>query len=712
MIGRRISHYRILETLGEGGMGVVYKAEDTKLKRTVALKFLRAQDFGSAEHRDRFIREAQTAAALDHPNICTIYEIDEADSEIFISMAFVDGVNLKNIIRSGPLDIEEALSIAIQVARGLESAHERGVIHRDIKSSNVMVTKERCVKITDFGLARIAGGEQISKTTTDVGTASYMSPEQGRGEVVDHRTDIWSLGVVMYEMLTGELPFKGEYDPAVVYSLLNDEPAPVTRLRPDVPVELEAIIKRAMEKDPQNRYQNASEMIAALKKPRDVIKSPKQIAEALTTAPQRSIAVLPFVDLSPKQDHEYFCDGVAEEIINALTRVNGLRVVSRTSAFSFKGKNSDIRDIGRTLNVETVLEGSVRTSGNQLRITGQLVSVSDGYHLWSEQYDRELEDVFAIQEEIAESIVQALEVRLNEKGKRVIEKAPPRNVQAYDFYLRGRQYFYQSKKTSMNYACEMFSKAIKRDPEYALAYAGLADCCSYQCLYFGGSEAVMKKALEASAKALELDGGLAEAHAAKGLALSVAKKYKEAEEEFERAVRLDPKLFEAYYFYARMCYAQGKMKEAIEMYHRAGEANPDDYQAPSLEAFTYRTMNRMDEAKEAYRRSLENIERHVELNPDDSRAIFLGATALVDLGERDEALRWVKRAQAIDPDDPYLLYGVACFYSRIDEVEKAFSYLEQAFKAGFAYKEWIEHDIDLDPIRDDARFAKLMATLG
>jgi len=706
MIGKTISHYRILEKIGEGGMGVVYKAEDTRLRRTIALKFLRPQTFANDEHRDRFVREAQTAAALDHPSICTIYEIDEAGGDLFIAMAYIEGPSLKNRIRSGPFDIDETLRVTAAIALGLEAAHRHGVIHRDIKSANILLTPEGLVKIMDFGLARTFGGDEISKTTRGVGTAAYMSPEQGRGDPVDHRTDIWSLGVVMYEMLTGELPFKGDYDPAVVYSLLNEDPVPVGELRPDLPLKAQRIIERAMAKDPDLRYQSAADILADLQSPDDTVDlAGSPVAPTLA---RRSIAVLPFSDLSPQKDQDYFCDGIAEEIINALTKIDGVRVAARTSSFSFKNKNEDVRRIGRKLNVETVLEGSVRKAGKRVRITGQLISVTNGYHLWSDRYDRELEDIFAIQEEIAGNIVRALRVELSDKERRAIERVPTRDVVAYDYYLRGRTFFYRSTRSGIESASEMFSSAIQKDPGYALAYAGLADCYSYLCLYFGGRGGHREKAQEASHKALELDPNLAEAHASRGLALSLSKKYADAEREFETATLLNPMLFEAYYFYARTCFAQGKFEKAIEMYHRAGEVNPEDYQAASLEAFTYRTMKRMDEAKGIYRRSLEAIEKHLELNPNDSRAIFLGATALIDLGQKERALHWVQRAEAIDPDDSYLTYGMACFYSRIGDADEAIRYLEKALEVGFAHKEWIEHDSDFDPIRDDPRFKALV----
>jgi TolB-like protein/tRNA A-37 threonylcarbamoyl transferase component Bud32/Tfp pilus assembly protein PilF len=706
MIGKTVSHYKIAEKIGEGGMGIVYRAEDTKLRRTVALKFLRPQAFASEEHRDRFIREAQTAAALDHPNICTIYGIDEAEERLFISMPLIEGMNLKERIRQGPLAVDEAVGIAVQIARGLEAAHGQGIVHRDVKSANVIVTPDGSAKIMDFGLAKITGAREISKITQSVGTAAYMSPEQGRGDKVDSRTDIWSLGVILYEMITGELPFRGEYDPAVVYSLLNEDPVPVTDLRPGIPPGIARVIEVAMAKDRDDRYQTISEMLADLESPGRAIHP--AAAPRGDGSLKRSIGVLPFIDLSAEKDQDYFCDGMAEEIINALTKIDGLRVAARTSSFAFKGKNEDVRNIGRKLSVETVMEGSVRKVGSRIRVTGQLVNVSDGYHLWSGQFDRELEDIFAIQEEIAASIVAALRVKLSDRARRAMERVPTRDVVAYDYYLRGRKFFYHSNRTGIEFACEMFSKAIKKDGTYALAYAGLADCHSFLSFYFGGADAEKQRADAASKTALDLAPDLAEAHASRGLALTAAKRYLEAEREFETAIVLDPALFEAYYFYARLCFTQGKYEKAVEMYRRAGEVNPDDYQSPSLEAFTYRTMNRMQEAKEAYARSLEAIERHVEFNPDDSRAIYLGATALIDLGQRGRAFEWIRRAEAIDPGDPYLLYGVACFYSRTDDAKAAVDYFEKSIAAGFAHKEWVLHDSDFDSIRDNPRFKSLV----
>ncbi|MFQ5640839.1 MAG: protein kinase, partial [bacterium] len=409
MIGKTISHYKIIEKLGGGGMGVVYKAKDTKLKRTVALKFLPPDLTRDAEAKERFMLEAQAASALDHPNICTIYEIDETeDGQLFIAMACYDGETLKQKVAGGKLQVASAMDISCQIAQGMAKAHEQGIVHRDIKPANLMVTSDGIVKILDFGLAKLTGVTQLTKTGTTLGTVAYMSPEQAQGVTMDHRTDIWSLGVVLYEMVSGELPFRGEYEQAVIYSILNEEPEQTT----EIPANLQQIVAKALAKEPEDRYQQMDEILtdlSALKKELES-ESTKEAVGKEKQAP--SIAVLPFVDMSPEKDQEYFCDGMAEELIDALTKLEGLKVASRTSAFQFKGKEISIKKIGKELEVNQVLEGSVRKAGNRLRITAQLINVADGYHLWSEKYDRELEDVFAIQDDIAETIVNTLKVKL------------------------------------------------------------------------------------------------------------------------------------------------------------------------------------------------------------------------------------------------------------------------------------------------------------
>lgn len=708
MTGANLSRYRILEKLGEGGMGVVYKAEDTRLKRTVALKLLRKEAIGPDYQKDRFVIEAQAAAGLDHPSICTIYEIDEDKDQVFITMAYIEGTPLNEMVKAGPLPLEAVLDIAIQTAEGIKAAHDRGVVHRDIKSGNIMITKAGSAKVMDFGLAKIGDREEITKSRSLMGTVAYMSPEQAACDATDHRTDIWSLGVCLYETITGDLPFKGDYDEAVIYNIMNVEPKPLTIRRPEVPMEFERVVARAMAKNPADRHQSVDELLDDLKSLQLGLQLGTMPGLSPGTSPKPSIAVLPFANMSADKEQDYFCDGISEDIINDLTRIEGLRVAARTSAFVFKDRGADIREIGRKLGVEMILEGSVRKAGNRLRITAQLVNVSDGYHVWSERYDRELEDIFEIQDEIAKHIVQALRVELSDKEKRALKKARTKDVEAYDYYLRGRDFVGQNREKSFGFAKQMFSRAIERDPSFAQAYAGMADCYSFLFKYHASDKDYLQKAMDASRKALELDPELAEAHAARGLALSLNKEYEDGQKEFETAIRLNPRLFEAYYFYARNCYVQGQFEKAARLYEHASMVNPEDFQAPTLLGQTYTGMGRNDKAAEAYARGMKILERRLELNPDDVRAICLGLGSLMVVGQRKKAREWADRALLIDPTDSTVLYSVACMHALAGEPDEALDYLEQSIRHGFAHKEWIQTDSDFDSIRALPRFKAIV----
>jgi TolB-like protein/Flp pilus assembly protein TadD len=426
---------------------------------------------------------------------------------------------------------------------------------------------------------------------------------------------------------------------------------------------------------------------------------------------QPSIAVLAFADMSPAKDQGYFCDGIAEEIINDLAQVGGLRVASRTSSFAYKDKPDDIRNIGKKLNVETVLEGSVRKTDDRLRISTQLINVADGYHLWSQQYDREMQDVFAIQLEIAKSIAQALKVELSNEAQDAIEKMSTQNIEAYDFYLRGRQFFYRHKRRYTKHAVGMFSSAIAKDANYALAYAGKADCHSYSYWFFGGSKSDLEQAAKDSQTALKLDPKLAEAHAARGLAVSLSKKYEEAEKAFEKAIELNPNLFEAYYFYASTCFLQGKFEKAIDLYKDAARVNPADYQSPAYLAFIYQTTGQKDMMEPVLHEALYKIKQRLALNPDDSRAIYLGAGVLVRMGDKQQAMEWIKRLAATERDEPHLLYGIACLYSMTGRVEESIYYLKKAVESGFAHRQYLAKDSDFDPIRTHPGYIALIKDL-
>ena len=576
MIGKTISHYKIVEELGRGGMGVVYKAEDTKLKRTVALKFLPPDLTRDPKAKQRFIHEAQAASSLDHNNVCTIYEIDETEEgQTFIVMACYEGEILKDKIQKGPLKIEEAIDIAIQIAQGLEKAHKKGIVHRDIKPANIFIADDGIVKILDFGLVKLAGPTQLTKTGTALGTVAYMSPEQAKGEKVDHRSDIWSLGVVLYEMLTGQLPFKGEYEQAVVYSILNEEPPSILDLQKGIPTELGQIVEKTLVKKREERYQSVEELLADVR----AIRENFETADAKTALKEKippSIAVLPFVNMSADPEQEYFCDGMAEELISALTKIENLHVPARTSAFAFKGEKIDMREIGRKLNVATVLEGSVRKAGNRLRITAQLINVTDGYHLWSERFDRELDDVFAIQDEISMAIVDKLKIRILKGEKEKLFKRYTDNLEAYSLYLKGRYYWNSLTPEGWEKSFECYQKAIEIDPTYALAYVGLS--IWHQSLAFWGdvppSQAI-PKSREFAQKAIELDDSISDAH--NSLAVGYALydwNLSAADKEFKRTIELDPTNALGYVNYALISTNWKRFEEALVYARRAQKLDP------------------------------------------------------------------------------------------------------------------------------------------
>ncbi len=558
MIGTTISHYKILEKLGEGGMGVVYKAEDTKLERTVALKFLTPQAIGSEEDKARFILEAKAAAKLDHPNICTVYEIDEADEGTFIAMAYVDGQSLEEKVESGVLEVHEALDIAMQVAEGLTEAHKKGIIHRDIKSANIMVTEDGQARIMDFGLAKLAGRTRLTKTSTIMGTVAYMSPEQASGETaIDHRTDIWSLGVVLYKMLTGYPPFDAPSDAALIHKIIYEELTPISKLRNDISSGLENIIRKMLQKNPRERHEDMRTLLFDLRTAKS-----RMVSMAGKSSP--SIAVLPFVNMSADPEQEYFCDGLAEELINALTQLEDLHVIARTSAFSFKGKNVNVRDIGRELDVQNVLEGSVRKAGNRLRITAQLVETTRGRHLWSERYDREMDDIFAIQDGIASAIVDKLKPRLLGEEKAKLARRHTVGLEAYNLYLKGRWYMNRMTRSDLETAIGYFERATEEKPDYAAAFASLA--ISQGALSFFGfaPKEVFPKARKTALKALELDDTLGEAHESLGMIKQLYDwDWEGADKEFRQALDLNPGNALSHSDYAFNLMYTGRLEEAM-----------------------------------------------------------------------------------------------------------------------------------------------------
>ncbi len=684
MIGKKISHYKILEELGRGGMGVVYKAEDLKLKRTAALKFLSPQALGSEEEKTRFIHEAQAAAALSHPNICTIYEIEEHEAQSFIAMEHIEGESLKERISAGPLKLGEAIDIAMQVAAGLEEAHEKGIVHRDIKPANLMITTKGQVKIMDFGLAKAQGQTVLTKTDTTLGTFAYMSPEQARSEDVDHRADIWSLGVVLYEMVTGTKPFKGDYEQAVIYSILNESPEPVTALRTGVPVDLERIIVKCCEKDRAERYQTTADLIADLKhlvrtmkkrilpqredavskrsgpevrQRRDALRRYSWIGWVLATvvltfiliqviprltpsgdeserddafASRKMIVVLPFENLGPPED-AYFADGVTEEITSRLAVVSDLGVISRTSAVQYDRTGKTLKQIGRDLGVDYVLEGTIRwdkaaEDGSRIRVTPQLIRVSDDTHLWASTYDRVLEDIFAVQTDIAEKIIEQLGITLLDSERRAVEARPTENLLAYEAYLKGLTYKNQAggKGDIWFQAVEQFERAVELDPTFVLAYAYLSQANGE--LYFWGYDRSMERTERcrvAAERALELEPDLPYAHVAmSGYYYMILQDFDRALEEAliaEKELPNDAGVIESIAYIWRR---KGLHEEAIDYLERAMLLDPEQYWYPAQIGVSYFFIRQ-------YEKAIYYLDKSIAMKPDQHQAYIIKFRAIL-----------------------------------------------------------------------------------
>lgn len=705
------SRYTIDRELGRGGMATVYLANDVRHERRVALKVLNPE-LSSALGPDRFLREIKLAARLNHPHIVPLFDSGEAGGALYYVMPVIEGESLRDrLLRDGRLPIEEAVDLARGVASALDYAHRHGIVHRDIKPENIMLQDGEAV-VMDFGIAKavsVASGDTLTQAGMMIGTPAYVSPEQAAGEnFIDGRSDQYSLACVLYEMLSGRKPFSGTNPQAVLSKRFSDPVPSVREVFPDVTAEIETAVSKALSKEASGRYSTTGDFARAL------LPSSGSTPDGLTATgsgpgAQKSVAVLPFTNSSADPEGDFFADGIAEEIINALSKINSLKVSSRTSSFAFKGKNEDIREIGRRLQVSTVLEGSIRKAGKRLRLTAQLVNAQDNSQLWADRYDRELEDVFAIQDEISASIVEALRVVLSDDEKRAIEQVPTANVEAYGFYLRGRQYFHQHRRKNHEYARQMFERAIELDPGYALAYAGVADCCSFLYQYFDASQSNLKRADAASLRAVELAPGLAEGHASRGLAVSLSGGFEEAKREFETAVRLDPKSFEAAYFYARACVAEGDNESAGKWFERAVSIRPEDYASHALLATVYSALDRKDDSIQASRRAYDTARKHLDLNPDDPRALYMGAMSLTMLGESEKARDWNRRALAMDPDDPSVLYNIACAFSMEGQLNEAIGALDKALNEGFGHWSWIENDADLDPVRNEPGFLELLS---
>jgi len=682
-----LAHYRIASKIGAGGMGEVYRATDTKLGRDVALKVLPAEMAGNPERLARFRREARAVATLNHPHIVTIFSVEEADGIHFLTMELVEGQSLDRLIPENGLAVERILEIAGPLADALAAAHEKGIVHRDLKPANVMVTGDGRVKVLDFGLAKeMRAHDPADATLTSagntalgvvMGTPAYMSPEQISGRALDHRTDIFSLGIILYELASGRRPFEGASSAELASAILRDTPRPLSEIRASLANELGRLIQRCLEKEARNRFPSARELRDALQAlRRDPSGSGARPASTANMAP--SIAVLPFVNRSGDADNEYFSDGLSEDLINALSRLPGLHVASRTSAFRFRGSDLDIRQIGQQLDVATVVEGSVRRSGARLRITAQLVSVDNGYHLWSERYDRQMADVFEIQDEIVASIVKAVVPALLGDAAHAVQRSTE-NTEAYELYLKGRHYWHQRSPSTLRLAMQCFEQAIKIDPEYALAYAGLADCHGILRVYgWISAEEGRPKAHAAMTKAITLAPSSWEANFSRAMYwFYFERSWRESEHYFKKAIEINPRSSLAQVYYGVFLATGARAEEAVEHTTSARQLDPLSPIIHALAATALTVAARFDAAERAARQAL-------ELQPEHLVGLWFLGLSLCGLERYAEAIGALERAVTLSRAPTYVGFlGLAYARAgRLDDANRLLSELEDRGSRG------------------------------
>ncbi len=747
--GTKLGSYEIIGVIGAGGMGEVYRARDTNLDRDVAIKVLPEHMARDPETLRRFKREAKAVATLSHPNILAIHEFGEHQGIAYTVTELLVGRTLREMLQSGPIALKQAVSLALQMVHGLAAAHEKGVVHRDLKPENLFITREDRLKILDFGLAKVdvpAGaatdsGESMtfSRFTapgTVLGTVGYMSPEQARGLETDHRTDIFSFGVILYEMLGGERAFKGDYAMEITSSILKDDPPELPR---HVPVPLKQIVTRCLAKDRPGRFQSVRDIAFAVETASNIQEGSSATTTQTESEETPSIAVIPFNDMSPQKDQDYFCEGMAEEIINALSRVEGLRVASRTSAFQFNEKSQDIRRMGEALNVKAILEGGVRTAGSRIRVTTQLVNVEDGYHIWSERYDGELEDVFAIQDEIAANIVAALELKLVGPRSADQPKRHSDNLEAYQLFLKGRHNWHRRHKDSLIKAAGFFEQATEVDPNYALAYAGLAD--TYGSLAFYGYPPLegSQQAITAAERALALDGNLAEASAARGLIrFHYHRDWVGAEKDYKRALELDPAYVLAYCWYSFLLSNTGRLEEGIDMAKQAQDLDPLSPYVNTVYGSAYLWAGLTEKALPEFTKALDmddnfaltlyflggahsRARRHEEAIRSLEKAATLTGRASFSLGwlgwifasagREDEARSLLSELHERAQKEYVAPSFLAWIYGGLRHKEKALEQIEKSYETGDPLLSWLVLP-PYDQLRLEARFKDIRRQLN
>lgn len=706
MIGQTISHYKILEKLGEGGMGVVYKAQDTKLDRFVAMKFLPQRLADSEQDRARFIQEAKATAALNHPNILSIYEIDDGADNAFIVLEYIDGQTLKDYLaalKSGSgVPVKQAIEWIKEIALGLKVAHDKNIIHRDIKAENIMLTKAGQLKIMDFGLAKFRSKGTLTKAGTSVGTLAYMSPEQAQGQKADHRSDLWSLGIVFFELLTGDLPFKSEHEAGLMYLVVNQDPPMPSELDRRLPSSIDSLLMKMLEKDRDKRFQNVDEFVTEL------TALSLNLDAKQDTPKKMAIAVLPFTTIGGDKENEYFGDGLTDELIVSLSQLKDFDVISRTNSVQYKNTSKDIKTIGRELGIRYLLEGSVRKFQDNLRITVQFIDVENGRQLWAESFKGKMEDVFDIQEQVSKQVVDALMIKLSPNEKVILSKRSTVNAEAFDCYLRAREFLYRRTKSSLQFAIHLFQKAIELDTRYAAAYAGLGE--SYATLHYDydTKEIWVDKAIESSLKALMYDSTVAEAYAALALAYFSKKSIQEAEAAARKAIDLGPNIFTGYWVLARICHVLNRDLESVSLLKKTIELNPDFHTAYGELRMAYERLGEKENMEAIIQTMLEVFPVYLSKHPDDARSHVHYAIQLATHGKTDEALEQTKKAIELSPDDPLMFYNAACVYARLGQKESAVETLRKSVVAGLEDYEWIKTDPDFDSIRNEPGYIELM----